>query len=204
MFEINLERKKSIKKDIENKNYENRKMKNHNIIMTGILIYCIAAFLIAHKTGNFNLLFATPIVSGGSVIYLYLDTITSFAREAKAHNNIIKLSKELQKNNVKTSAYALSNSVIINQTSKVIKEKTDEDINYTDTEKINDTYYLFLDNDSKIQGLLERKTHTKSSNKEIPNVNETKYYILEQNEIETLENRVSPVKKLVKVKNPKR
>lgn len=198
MFEVRFNKEKNIKKDIT----ANKKKKNinnkHTIIMSAILLYTIVGFLVGKYYNEFWILNSFPIVCFAGLTYNWIDTIVIYIKSEKGFKNTCNLVDELEKENIYTTASNLLNSVIIEKSKKTIKELQDDDNEKTyELEKTNDTYYLFLDNNSSIQGILERNINISNTDEESE---DKQYFILEQEDICKLEDRVSKVKKLVKVK----
>ena len=135
----------------------------------------------------------------GSVISaLALESIIKLVNNTKrnkAKKNLDTIVNSCRKNNLLTSSNNLSESIIIKQSNKESKIVTDEDITTSKESIVNDNYYLFLDSNEQLSGILERKS-SNSNNDET--FDETSYYILENKDIKPLENRVLQVKKLVR------
>lgn len=197
MFEIKFNNKRNIKKDIKVNKSEKNINKKHTLIMTLILIYTIVGFFVAKKVNTFLILESVPLVCLLGIAYNGIDSLITYIKSERGFKNTCNLVDDLEKLNIKTTANNLLNSVIIEQSKTTIKETQDEEEITEEIKRINDTYYLFLDNDYDIQGLLERDTIISTNDEK---TKEKKYFVLEKEEINTLEDRVSKVKKLVKVK----
>ena len=191
-FNNNNNIKKDIKANKSNKNIE----KKHTLVMASILLYTILGFIAGLKINLFWILESVPFVSLIGLAYNCIDSLIINIKSECGFKNTCNLVDNLKRNNIKTTADNLIDSVIIEQSRKTIKETQDEDKINEELEKINDTYFLFLDNNSDIQGILERNIVVLNNDKK---TEDKKYFILEQNEINVLEDRVSKVKKLVKV-----
>ena len=135
----------------------------------------------------------------GSVISaLALESIIKLVNNTKrnkAKKNLDTIVNSCRKNNLLTSSNNLSESIIIKQSNKESKIVTDEDITTSKESIVNDNYYLFLDSNEQLSGILERKS-SNSNNDET--FDETSYYILENVDIKPLETRVLQVNKLVR------
>lgn len=197
MFEIKLDDNNNIKKDIHSiKSNKNSERKN-GIVMGILFVYTLISFIIANRFGIFWPLENVYIVCFAGLIYNSIDSLISYVKGERSYKKIRKLAEHLDKTNIKTTADEISNSVIIEKSKKLDKEIQDDKVTKKEREVTKDTYILFLDNDSNIQGLLEKDTTTYTQKDKIKN---RQYYILEQEDIEQLEDRVTKVKKLVKTK----
>lgn len=139
------------------------------------------------------------ILGASCCINSMYNIITEFiyvSKNTKSMNKLKKIVKCLSYNNINTNTNELSNSVIIKKEAKTIKEVTDDGKYETIEDTTEDKYYLYLDNNSNIQGILEHK-NTTVENFDLTD-EDVKYYILEQKELKELENKVTKVKKLVK------
>ena len=135
---------------------------------------------------------ATGAVLGSVISAVALESIiklTNNTKRNKAKKNLDIIANSCRKNSLLTNSNNLSESIIIKQSNKESKVVTDED------SIVSDNYYLFLDNNEQLSGILERKS-SNSNNDET--FDETSYYILENEDIKPLENRVLQVKKLVR------
>ena len=141
---------------------------------------------------------ATGAVLGSVISALALESIiklTNNTKRNKAKKNLDVIANSCRKNSLLTNSNNLSESIIIKQSNKESKVVTDEDITTSKESIVSDNYYLFLDNNEQLSGILERKS-SNSNNDET--FDETSYYILENEDIKPLENRVLQVKKLVR------
>ena len=141
---------------------------------------------------------ATGAIMGSVISALALESIIKLVNNTKrnkAKKNLDTIVNSCRKNNLLTNSNNLSESIIIKQSNKESKIVTDEDITTSKESIVNDNYYLFLDSNEQLSGILERKS-SNSNNDET--FDETSYYILENKDIKPLENRVLQVKKLVR------
>ena len=141
---------------------------------------------------------ATGAIMGSVISALALESIIKLVNNTKrnkAKKNLDTIVNSCRKDNLLTNSNNLSESIIIKQSNKESKIVTDEDITTSKESIVNDNYYLFLDSNEQLSGILERKS-SNSNNDET--FDETSYYILENEDIKPLENRVLQVKKLVR------
>lgn len=196
----NQENYNGIEKDIKNYNIKNNTPTIAKIAISSVFGAILASVATLLNTSGINPIISisagviTGAVLSSTIIELTTKAInTSKKNKAKSHLELIANSCE--KNNIKTNSNNLSESIIIKQTNKELKETTDEGKITSKELVINDNYYLFLDNNEELCGILERNTVTKNNEESFDN---TSYYLLENNDINKLENRVVKVKKLTK------
>lgn len=203
MYEVNFDEIINIEKDI--KNIKNPKKSNLiiKVLATNIVIIvssCILAKFIPVGTllekGMFVLI-SSLIGTGTYMAIDIFETIMNNIKKNKAKNQLRNVTNVLSQNKIDTNIKELTNSVIINNNKKVIIETSEDEIKNINIEEVNDKYCLFLDNDSQIQGILQRKTKTKN-NEAISEDNN--YYVLEELDLESFYPKVTEVKKLVKKK----
>lgn len=203
MFEFkfdNQENYKGMEQDI--KSY-NKKDNIHFIGKVGIVSAFGGTFATLATTLNTSgidpsISIATGAIMGSVISALALESIIKLVNNTKrnkAKKNLDTIVNSCRKNNLLTNSNNLSESIIIKQSNKESKIVTDEDITTSKESIVNDNYYLFLDSNEQLSGILERKS-SNSNNDET--FDETSYYILENEDIKPLENRVLQVKKLVR------
>ncbi len=175
MFEIKLDDNNNIKKDIHSiKSNKNSERKN-GIVMGILFVYTLISFIIANRFGIFWPLENVYIVCFAGLIYNSIDSLISYVKGERSYKKIRKLAEHLDKTNIKTTADEISNSVIIEKSKKLDKEIQDDKVTKKEREVTKDTYILFLDNDSNIQGLLEKDTTTYTQKDMIKNIAKTIY-----------------------------
>lgn len=203
MFEFkfdNQENSKGIEQDI--KSY-NKKDNMHFISKVGIVsvfggVFATLATTLNTSGINPSISIASGAILGSIVSALALESIiklTNSYKRNKAKKNLEIIANNCRKNNLLTNSINLSESIIIKKSNKESKIVTDEDITTSKELIVNDSYYLFLDNKEQLSGILERKSSNSNNNETFE---ETSYYILENEDIKPLENRLLQVKKLVR------
>lgn len=205
MFEVNFNENTNIEKNIKTIKKEGKSNSYIKLLISSIILVISMTFFL--KVSLTNTLLAKGMIiivnaliaTGAYMCCEIIDNIICNIRKNKAKKNLKEISNILAQNKINTNTKELANSVILNNSKKTTIEVS-EDKEYTiNSEEIKDKYYLFLDKDSNIQGILERTTTVKKEE----NLKDNKYYILEEPDIKTLEPKVTKVKKLVKTKDIK-
>lgn len=201
MFEFNFEKKenyKGIEKDIKDYNTKDNLPIIAKIGLSSLLGSVLALCLI--NMYNITNLF---VISGSIILFSVVSGSTieltkKFINDYKKNNAIINLdtiSDSCKKNNILVDAENISESIIIKQSNRELNVFNDDGKIDNNEVIVDDNYYLFLDNSNNLNGILERKiTENKNGEKENSNL----YYLLEEDDIKSLENRTKLVKKLVK------
>lgn len=202
MYEVNFNEKTNIEEDIKAINKETRNSSYYIKVLLSLLVIVISVplFLKLFPTATILtkglLVIANAIVATG--LFMTIDGISQLItniKKNKAKNNLKEITKVLSQNRINTNTKELSNSVILNNSKKTTIEISEDEEYTVNSEEIKDKYYLFLDKDSNIQGILERTTKDEENNED------NKYYILEEQDIKPLEPKVTKVKKLVRTKD---
>lgn len=203
MFEFkfdNQENYKGLERDIQNYNKENSIPYISKIGVSSVFGAALGTLATTLNTSNIDpaISITTGVIVGTILSGTLFEAITKLiekSKKNKAKVNLEIITDSCQKNNVKTNSDSLAKSIIIKQSSKEAKEVIDEgEVNSKET-IINDKYYLFLNNTEELCGILERETINKNNEETFNDIN---YYILENNDIKQLEDRVVQVKKLVR------
>lgn len=203
MFEFkfdNQENYKGIEKDIQNYNKKDNIPFISKVGVCSVFGATLGALATTLNTSGINpaISIATGVVVGtilsGTLFELVIKMVNTSKRN-KAKNNLELIVNGCEKNDVKTNTDNLSESIIIKQSNKEMKEVIDEGKVNSSESIINDNYYLFLNENEELCGILERQTINKNNDETFDN---TCYYILEDTDIEPLEKRITPVKKLIR------
>lgn len=203
MFEFkfdNQENYKGIEKNIQNYNKKDNIPFISKVGVCSVFGATLGALATTLNTSGINpaISIATGVVAGtilsGTLFELVTKMINTSKRN-KAKNNLELIVNGCEKNDVKTNTDNLSESIIIKQSNKEMKEVIDEGKVNSRESIINDNYYLFLNENEELCGILERQTINKNNDETFDN---TCYYILEDTDIELLEKRITPVKKLIR------
>ena len=204
MYEVNFDENTNIEKDIKTIKKE-RKQFSYIKVLLAILVIVISVPLYLKLVSTATILakglflLVNFIVEAGLLITF--DEISEYitnVKKNKARNNLKEITKVLSQNKINTNTKELENSVILNNNKKTTIEVSEDEDEIINIEEIIDKYYLFLDKDSNIQGILQREITTiDNESDDIDN----KYYILEEQDIKTLEHKVTKVKKLVRTKD---
>lgn len=201
MFEFDFEKKenyKGIEKDIKDYNAKDNLPIIAKIGLSSFLGSVLALCLI--NMYNITNLF---VISGSIILFSVvsgnvIELTKKFINDYKKNNAIINLdtiSDSCKKNNILVDAENISESIIIKQSNRELNVFNDDGKIDNKEVIVDDNYYLFLDNSNNINGILERIiTENKNDEKENSNL----YYLLEEDDIKSLENRTKLVKKLVK------
>lgn len=204
MYEVKFDENTNIEKDIKTIKKE-RKQFSYIKVLLAILVIVISVPLYLKLVSTATILakglflLVNFIVEAGLLITF--DEISEYitnVKKNKARNNLKEITKVLSQNKINTNTKELENSVILNNNKKTTIEVSEDEDEIINIEEIIDKYYLFLDKDSNIQGILQREIATiDNESDDIDN----KYYILEEQDIKTLEHKVTKVKKLVRTKD---
>lgn len=141
---------------------------------------------------------ATGVIAGtvlSGAIFELTTKLVNTSKKNKAKNNLDLIVEGCKKYDIETNTNNLSESIIIKQSNKEMKEVVDEGKVNSKESIVNDSYYLFLDNNEEVCGILERQTINRDNDETFDNTN---YYILEDEDIKPLEKRITPVKKLIR------
>lgn len=201
MFEFNFDNKenyKGLEKDIKNYNKKDNipsilKLGLSSILGSALSIYLLNMYNITNLFIMFGSIVSSSLVFG-TIIELTNKLVNKY-KKSNAKNNMNVIIDSCKKNNIITNCESVSKSVIIKQSNKKIEEVSDDGVLSLKEDNTYDNYYLFLDNNENLNGILERKTLTKNNDEVMDN---TSYYILENEDISLLEDRTKLVKKLVK------
>ena len=203
MFEFkfdNQENYKGIEKDIQNYNKKDNIPFISKVGVCSVFGATLGALATTLNTSGINpaISIATGVVAGtvlSGTLFELVTKMVNISKRNKAKNNLELIVNGCEKNDVKTNTDNLSESIIIKQSNKEMKEVIDEGEVNSRESIINDNYYLFLNENEELCGILERQTINKNNNETFDN---TCYYILEDTDIEPLEKRITPVKKLIR------
>lgn len=203
MFEFkfdNQENYKGIEKDIQNYNKKDNIPFISKVGVCSVFGATLGALATTLNTSGINPAFsiATGVVAGtilSGTLFELVTKMVNTSKRNKAKNNLELIVNGCEKNDVKTNTDNLSESIIIKQSNKEMKEVIDEGKVNSSESIINDNYYLFLNENEELCGILERQTINKNNDETFDN---TCYYILEDTDIEPLEKRITPVKKLIR------
>lgn len=203
MFEFkfdNQENYKGIEKDIQNYNKKDNIPFISKVGVCSVFGATLGALATTLNTSGINpaISIATGVVAGtilSGTLFELVTKMVNTSKRNKAKNNLEVIVNGCEKNDVKTNTDNLSESIIIKQSNKEMKEVIDEGEVNSRESIINDNYYLFLNENEELCGILERQTINKNNDETFDN---TCYYILEDTDIEPLEKRVTPVKKLIR------
>lgn len=203
MFEFkfdNQENYKGLEKDIQNYNRKDSIPYISKIGVSSVFGAALGTLATTLNTSSIDpaISIATGVVVGTILSGTLFEAITKLVEKSKknkAKNSLEIIADSCEKNNVKTNSDNLAKSIIIKQSSKEVKEVTDEGEVNSKESIVNDNYYLFLNNNEELCGILERETINKNNDETFNDIN---YYILENNDIKQLEDRVVQVKKLVR------
>lgn len=141
---------------------------------------------------------ATGVIAGtvlSGAIFELTTKLVNTSKKNKAKNNLDLIVEGCKKYDIETNTNNLSESIIIKQSNKEMKEVVDEGKVNSKESIVNDSYYLFLDNNEEMCGILERQTINRDNDETFDNTN---YYILEDEDIKPLEKRITSVKKLIR------
>lgn len=203
MFEFkfdNQENYKGIEKDIQNYNKKDNIPFISKVGVCSVFGATLGALATTLNTSGINpaISIATGVVAGtilSGTLFELVTKMVNTSKRNKAKNNLELIVNGCEKNDVKTNTDNLSESIIIKQSNKEMKEVIDEGKVNSSESIINDNYYLFLNENEELCGILERQTINKNNDETFDN---TCYYILEDTDIEPLEKRITPVKKLIR------
>lgn len=203
MFEFkfdNQENYKGIEKDIQNYNKKDNIPFISKVGVCSVFGATLGTLATTLNTSGINsaISIATGVVAGtvlSGTLFELVTKMVNISKRNKAKNNLELIVNGCEKNDVKTNTDNLSESIIIKQSNKEMKEVIDEGEVNSRESIINDNYYLFLNENEELCGILERQTINKNNNETFDN---TCYYILEDTDIEPLEKRITPVKKLIR------
>lgn len=203
MFEFkfdNQENYKGIEKDIQNYNKKDNIPFISKVGVCSVFGATLGALATTLNTSGINpaISIATGVVAGtilSGTLFELVTKMVNTSKRNKAKNNLELIVNGCEKNDVKTNTDNLSESIIIKQSNKEMKEVIDEGEVNSRESIINDNYYLFLNENEELCGILERQTINKNNDETFDN---TCYYILEDTDIEPLEKRITPVKKLIR------
>lgn len=203
MFEFkfdNQENYKGIEKDIQNYNKKDNIPFISKVGVCSVFGATLGALATTLNTSGINpaISIATGVVAGtilSGTLFELVTKMVNTSKRNKAKNNLELIVNGCEKNDVKTNTDNLSESIIIKQSNKEMKEVIDEGEVNSRESIINDNYYLFLNENEELCGILERQTINKNNDETFDN---TCYYILEDTDIKPLEKRITPVKKLIR------
>ena len=203
MFEFkfdNQENYKGIEKDIQNYNKKDNIPFISKVGVCSVFGATLGTLATTLNTSGINpaISIATGVVAGtilSGTLFELVTKMVNTSKRNKAKNNLEVIVNGCEKNDVKTNTDNLSESIIIKQSNKEMKEVIDEGEVNSRESIINDNYYLFLNENEELCGILERQTINKNNDETFDN---TCYYILEDTDIEPLEKRITPVKKLIR------
>ena len=211
MFEVNFENKNlNIENDIEN--YKERPKKkilksiNFYIESIGFVIGSLAGgYEVLHYLGTINIknIIAVVIISlttgvsflGMKIVFTTLFNKVIAKNKKNATESLEQLSYVLAKNKINTSVQELANSVVLEKTTKTINETKEDGIENKYSKEVFDKYFMYLDENSNNHALLERKTIIVNN---WDTDSDTKYYILEEEDMKELEPKIMKVRRLVK------
>lgn len=140
---------------------------------------------------------STTITAGYTMVEMFSEIINKI-KDNNSRNNLKKVVDKLENNEICTNTNELVNSVIFKSEEKVVVEKKSDNVKCNCEQEVVDKYYLFLDNSSQLQGVLERNNYKTVNNQKSSCTN---YYILEESDIKEFESKVTKVKKLVRTKD---
>lgn len=203
MFEFkfdNQENYKGIEKNIQNYNKKDNIPFISKVGVCSVFGATLGALATTLNTSGINpaISIATGVVAGtilSGTLFELVTKMVNTSKRNKAKNNLEVIVNGCEKNDVKTNTDNLSESIIIKQSNKEMKEVIDEGEVNSRESIINDNYYLFLNENEELCGILERQTINKNNDETFDN---TCYYILEDTDIDPLEKRITPVKKLIR------
>lgn len=206
MFEVNFNNDKDLEREIKNYNIKKKELNVYKILKVFFATMAVFFILTYDDTiynmfKNFTVIFPASILVTAfyTVMEVFNDMANDFAKR-KSNKSLNDVVNKLSNNKVKTNTNKLSNSVIIKKTNSTRVVTNNDNIKNVSKTKTINKYYLFLDDNSNLQGLLERKQIVRSNDNNEENLN---YYILENNDLNELSNKVKKVKKLVRTKEIK-
>ena len=205
MYEVNFEENLNLETTIDDSKQEKGKIFTLPYLM--VILSAICASLAAISYFDLHLIYDSTqlligtlaingIVDGALLLSKIIINSSISAKKKKSKARLSKVASVLSNHNIKTKAKELSESVLFERVSMLTETTIDEDLTTTKDDTQEDKCFVFLDQDSEVQGLLER-TITIEQDKE--KTIETKYYVLEEPELKEVRPRVEMTKKLVKV-----
>jgi len=201
MLEVNFDENKNLENDIRNSKLKKSEMNIYKILSMFFITMAVL-FVLTYESYLYNILEKICIILPTTIIttgfYTVMGCFGDIANETAKKRSIESLKsivKVLSKNKIKTNVDELSNSIIIKKTNNTKIVKNNDTVREVSKIKTVNKYYLFKDNDSKIQGLLEKKESIHTYDNFSTNLN---YYILEKEDLDYLSNNEKKVKKLVK------
>ena len=212
MFEVNFDENIELEKNINNSKNNPKSIKKYGVSMLiNSLVVMIATFVNLMVGYNIMpiaiILRSLSLVVAGAGIHCFvvnaikiIKTQIAKNRKKESLKKLDNVSEKLNINSINTNSKELTNSVIIENSYTDIKEVNEDGIVTVDEKITKDKFFLFLDNDSNTCGMLEQKIETTKNDE---TNSELKYYILEKEDLEKIENKVVRVRKLVKKSNNK-
>jgi len=194
MYEVKFNKEPNIKKDIETNIKTRKKLIFKNfllqiaIMFVGTSIGGVIASIIMTKPLSFMIIVSNSLFLSGcylitSVLYTVVDMIVNYCSKTKANHDLEDVVITLAENNINTNVNRLTNSIVLENSTKRTKETVNDGVKLSEEKELNETYYWFLDNNSNICGLLEQNNnHTINNDTE----SDTKFYLLEDEDISSL------------------
>jgi len=207
MFEVNFNNNVNIEKCIKDNKKSKKSMKKpiENIVIG--LLWAALGFVASSLlfVGSNTIIQVFKIISylisgmglgvSGVAFKDLVSNIISNSNKKKASNELTDVVEVLGEKNINTNVDDLTKSVVFeNIVSNSNQRSEDGEVSFN-KEVTNDKYYLFLNENSDICGLLERNTEKTIDDQ---TSYDKKFYVLENDDINKVKNKVAKTRKLIK------